>query len=139
MDQHTVLLKTNKGDAEVSTRQFKLSQRLRAMLIVVDGNSSMNDLLEKFPQIETIEEDITDLQLNGFIRPAADFTKQCKELSHLLTDILGPNADYLTMQLEGCKTLGALHLLIDEKRPMLESALGARGKVFWDKLAEIVV
>ncbi len=58
-------------------------------------------------------------------------------VSRTLTDTLGPNADHLTMQVKDCGSIDELKTLIEEKRDMLQSALGARGKAFWEKYKEI--
>ena len=137
MDQNVVLVKTGRGSREITTRKYKLNPRLRAILIVIDGKTTFGDLLIKFSQIDNVEKDIAALLKHGFIRAAADFKKQRMTISRALTDILGPNADYLTMQVEDCKSIGDLKALIEEKREMLESALGARGKSFWEKYKEI--
>ncbi len=137
MDQNVVLAKTGRGNREITTRKYKLNSRLRAILIVIDGKTTYGELLNKFGQIDNIEVDIEALMKHGFIRAAADFKKQRMAISRQLTDMLGPGADYLTMQVEDCKSLDDLGKLMVEKREMLDSTLGARSKAFWDKYKEI--
>ncbi len=137
MDQNVVLVKSGRGKREITTRKYKLNPRLRAILIVIDGKTTYGELLTKFGQIDTVEKDISALLEHGFIKAAVDFKKQRMAVSRSLTDLLGPNADHLTMQIEDCKSIAELKILIEEKRSMLESALGVRGKSFWKKYREI--
>jgi len=137
MDQNVVLAKSGRGSREITTRKYKLNPRLRAILIVIDGKTTYGELISKFGQIDTVEKDIAALLKHRFIKAVVDFKKQRMSISRALTDLLGPNADYLTMQIEDCKSIGELKTLIEEKRDMLDSALGARGKSFWEKLGEI--
>ena len=138
MDQNVVLAKTGRGSREVTTRKYKLNSRLRAILIVIDGKSTYGELLTKFSQIDNVEKDIAALLKHRFIKALVDFKKQRMAISRTLTDILGPNADYLTMQIEDCKSVDDLKTLIEEKREMLDSALGARRKGFWEKYADTI-
>jgi hypothetical protein len=48
---HAVLQKTEKGVEEVETRRHKLDQRLRNILIVVNGKATGAELVQKFQQI----------------------------------------------------------------------------------------
>lgn len=137
MDEDVVLTKTNQGQDEIKTRQFKLNSRVRAILIVVDGHTTIGELLGKFSQIENVEEDIQNLVNYGFLRIAPDFKKQRMKLSRALTDVMGPHADFFTLQIEECINIGELTEFINDKREMLERGLGKRGKVFWDKVQEI--
>jgi hypothetical protein len=137
MDQNVILAKTEKGSSEISTRQYKLNPRLRAILIVVDGKTTFGSLLSKFNQIDNVENDINALIGQRFIKAIADFKKQRMAISRTLTDLLGPNADHLTMQIEDCKAVDELVNLINEKRQMLKSSLGARGTIFWMMVKEV--
>jgi len=64
--------KTDKGREEIATRKYQLSSRMRALLVLVDGKQSTQELLKKVSGIGLDEASIIDLQKNGFIRPAAD-------------------------------------------------------------------
>ena len=138
MDQNVVLVKSGRGSREITTRKYKLNPRLRAILIVIDGKTTYGELLAKFSQIDNVEKDIAALLKHGFIKAVVDFKKQRMSVSRAITDLLGPNADYLTMQIEDCKSIDELKTLIEDKRGMLESALGVRGKIFWEKYREII-
>lgn len=136
MDTSVILVKTEKGLEELSTRRYKLNPRLRAILIVIGGKTTFGELLEKFKSIQTVESDLNALIKHEFIRAALDFKKQRMALSHIITDILGPGADMITMQLEDCKSIDELSFFVTEKKEMLNSVLGARAELFWNKFKE---
>ena len=131
MDSDLVFEKTDKGFNEIKTRQFKLNSRMRSILIVVDGKTSAGDLKEQLDHIKTIDEDINNLLTYGFLSIAADFKQQQKGLSRALTDVMGPHADYFTLELEDCADITEVRGFLIEKREMLERGLGKRGDKFW--------
>ena len=131
MDPDLVFEKTDKGFNEIKTRKFKLNSRMRSILIVVDGKTPAGDLMKQLDHIKTIEEDINNLLAYGFLSIAADFKQQRKDLSRALTDVMGPHADYFTLELEDCADITELRGFIIEKRDMLERGLGHRGDKFW--------
>jgi hypothetical protein len=55
MQRSAVLAKTEKGAEEVKSRAYGLPARLRSVLIMVDGVSSVGDLVERFNAIPNIE------------------------------------------------------------------------------------
>lgn len=131
MDVNQVLVKTEKGINEIKTRQFKLNSRIRAILIVVDGQLTIGALMEQFKHIESIEEDLKNLITYGFLTIARDFKKQRKELSRALTDVMGPHADYFTLELEECNSVADLKAFLVDNNAMLKRGLGNRGGKFW--------
>lgn len=137
MDENVVLVKTDKGIDEINTREYKLNSRVRAILIVADGQTTFGELLAKFKHIESIEEDIENLLKYGFVRTAVDFKKQRMALSRALTDVMGPHADSFTLEIEDCRNLAELTDFINDKSEMLKRGLGKRGKVFWDKFSDL--
>ncbi len=71
MGHNIVLCRTEKGDREIATRQYKLDARLRAILIMTDGKATYADLLAKLGHKEDTELGIEALIVNGFISSAA--------------------------------------------------------------------
>ena len=121
MNLQAVLQKTEKGVEEVKTHAQGLEPRLRSLLIVVNGKATGVDLIKQFER----------LIAEGFVREAsaaasADFKEVRLQLSHALTDALGPAGDAIALELEGCKSMDALRAFVQEKRPSLEGALGPR-------------
>lgn len=59
--------KTQKGREEIATRKYGLAQRLRALLVMIDGQHSSTDLLEKVSGLGLDEYSIQELLYNGYI------------------------------------------------------------------------
>ncbi|HEX9810618.1 MAG TPA: hypothetical protein VGA88_00825 [Burkholderiales bacterium] len=56
MNQQSVLAKTKKGAEEIETRQFKLDQRMRALLLVVNGKVTVRDLVANYARLGDVPE-----------------------------------------------------------------------------------
>lgn len=68
MDMSEVLLKTRKGLEEIETRAHKLPGRLRAVLIMVDGQRTVGQLLEQAGDLaDQLAGQLNDLIKLGFI------------------------------------------------------------------------
>lgn len=59
--------KSQKGREEIATRKHGLAQRLRALLVMIDGQRSSADLLEKVSGLGLDEHSIQELLDNGYI------------------------------------------------------------------------
>jgi hypothetical protein len=70
MNLQAVLHKTDKGVAEVQTRQHKLEQKLRNLLIVVNGKATAAELVKQFEQIGDVAPLLEQLLAGEFIREA---------------------------------------------------------------------
>lgn len=70
MNLQAVLHKTEKGVAEVQTRQHKLEQKLRNLLIVVNGKATAAELVKQFEQIGDVTPLLEQLLAGEFIREA---------------------------------------------------------------------
>ena len=154
MNLAAILSKTAKGTEELETRKYKIDQRSRALLIVVNGKSTGAELLKKFEQMGDVTPMLEQLLANGFIAegpgaagpgapaPAAaagaDFKALRAELSQAITAVLGPGGDAITEQIEECKSLEELRAYVGGKRAMLEAALGKKGAQFWAKAASLI-
>lgn len=156
MNLAAILSKTAKGVEELETRKYKIDQRSRALLIVVNGKSTGAELLKKFEQMGDVTPLLEQLVANGFIAegpgaaspgapaPAAaasagaDFKALRAELSQAITAVLGPGGDAITEQIEECKSLEELRAYVGGKRAMLEAALGRKGAQFWAKAAGLI-
>ncbi len=154
MNLQAVLSKTAKGVEEFETRKYKLDQRSRALLIVVNGKSTAGELLKKFEAMADATKLLEQLLANGFIEeggaapaaaaaapaaPAAgDFKAVRARLSRAMTDILGPAGDSITEQIEACASAQDLKNYLDTKRAMLEAALGRKAAPFWALAKELL-
>lgn len=142
MDKRTVFTKSQKGKDEIETRQYRLPARLRMALILVDGKSNVELLVEKggHPDLINTLEELTQL---GFIQavtagvspsPVPAVTKPQAgaplkaELIRITRDILGAQADKIIKMIEDSpdtkEALGAtlkkcielVRLIVDEKK-----------------------
>jgi hypothetical protein len=139
MNLQSVLKKTAKGVEEIETRRHKLEQKLRTLLIVVNGKATGADLVKQFEQIGDMRPGLEQLLAGGFVEEAApgmgaaEFRDIRVQLSHALTDVLGPAGDAITLQLEECKNLDQLRAFVESRRGALEGALGPRAAKFFTK------
>lgn len=69
IDPKTVLKKTEKGEEEIKTRKYGLSMHMRAVLILVDGVSSLDKVTAKAYGMKEIESHIQTLIDEGYIVP----------------------------------------------------------------------
>jgi hypothetical protein len=74
MDTKLVFVKTEKGQQEISTRQYHLRHSLRYVLILVDGKSTVEKIIEKGAGLCDINEALATLSQDGFIQPLEETT-----------------------------------------------------------------
>jgi len=158
MDKGAVLVKTAKGAEEIKSRAHGLAARLRSVLIMVDGNSTVADYIARFGAIPDIEGTLQMLVDQGFVEarastaaappaapqpaaapPAAPQTpgtpesmpgtrkEAIAELSRILLDSMGPDADAFTGIIERADTRVKFVEAAERCARVLEG-LGARGK-----------
>jgi len=138
---YAVLQKTEKGTEEIETRMHKLDQRLRNILIVVNGKATGTELVQKFRQIGDVTPVLQQLLAGGFIREVAseaDFKDARVALAQSLTDALGPQGDPIVMQLEGCNSPEDARAFVERHRPTLEKLPGPRGRAFLEKARQLL-
>lgn len=162
MDRNAVLVKTGKGAEEVKSRTFGLAARLRSVLIMVDGNSTVADYVARFGAIPDIEGSLQQLLDQGYVEaragvaaappaapaasappapPAPQGTgapataeplpatqkEAVIELSRIMIDSMGPDADAFTGRLERARTRVEFVEMAERCALVLDN-LGARGK-----------
>lgn len=158
MDKGAVLVKTAKGAEEVKSRAHGLAARLRSVLIMVDGNSTVADYMARFGAIPDIEGTLQMLLEQGFLEarantaaappatpqaaaapppasqtpgapePLPETRKEAiAELSRILLDSMGPDADAFTGIIERAGTRVEFVEAAERCARVLEG-LGARGK-----------
>lgn len=129
MNLQAVLQKTDKGVEEIKTRACKLEQRLRMLLIVVNGKVTGAELVKQFETVGDITPMLEQLLAQGFVREAGgavQFKEIRVRLAQALTDAMGPAGDAIVMQLEGCKSPDELRAFVEQHRERLQGAYGAR-------------
>lgn len=72
MDARVVFQKTAKGDQEIASRAYKLNHALRYVLILVDGESTVGEILAKGAGLPEIEIALDYLASSGFIQTTAE-------------------------------------------------------------------
>ena len=139
MDRDTVLSKTAKGKEEIETRKHKLDQRLRVLLITVNGRLTAGELAAQLGKTGDAAPLLEQLLKDGFIEqaldPAARLKRAKTELVAVIADALGPNGDDIAIKIEGAKSLEDLRAYLESRRAMLDNALGkVRSPTFWTKV-----
>lgn len=131
MGMKTIYQKTDKGQAEIRDRSQGLSASLRRVLILVDGVSPVDKIVQKGAGLPDIIPSLEELEKQGFIGVAAagdTVASVKKELTDAARQILGSHADKiiakineapdtaegLEKSMENCKKI--VKLLIDEDK-----------------------
>ncbi len=68
MNTQLVFARTDKGASELGSRKYHLPQRLRIVLILVDGKSNVTQLRGKAQSLAELESSLEDLAIQGFIQ-----------------------------------------------------------------------
>lgn len=143
----TIYRKTPLGLAEIETRAMKIPQRLRSLLIMIDGKRSAASLAA----MAQAEECIAALHAQGLIEPAsvaeapaAPAPKAPKPTSKVpfetgrrlvvreLHDALGPAAETLAIRLERTRNVAELRELLPQA---LQVVTAMRGRAFCEGLS----
>lgn len=157
----TIYRKTEKGQAEISTRQFKLVPRLRSALILIDGKRN-DEELRKLIAAQP-EETLQALQDEGFIevtvvtpdKPAARSAAAAaaaaapaasgseartpeesrRRAVRWIADRMGPLGDMVNMRIEAAKSPDELQAALLSARNVIRDQLGAaRALEFQDEI-----
>ncbi|MDX5445707.1 MAG: hypothetical protein LPJ87_06605 [Zoogloeaceae bacterium] len=144
MDSTTVYAKTDLGHEEVATRVRHIPARMRTMLIMVDGRSSVGQLLANHPTPDEARGYLESLLEGGFIAaqaapvaaappsvaaaaPAtgsANLGEVKQVVTRLLLDFIGPDAEYIAIRIEKITSRDELAAEVDKLGAMLESSVG---------------
>ncbi len=133
MNPHGILVKTVKGKEEIEHRYQSLEAKLRSIIIMIDGTTSLKELVDRFSHARDISSDLEFLLQHGFITGEDDYEDKIRILSRILSDMMGPHADMLNVKLEGCDSTEALQTFLDDNRDLINNMLGSRANNFWEK------
>lgn len=163
MENSAILAKTAKGVDEVKARTHGLPQKLRSILIIVDGSATAGDLLGKFGGVPEVAAALETLVQDGFVEvrgrrsapavlaaPAApraaaaapgepltqpqSRAESLSALIRVLHDNLGPDADLVTGSLERAKTRAEFAAAADRCAEMLAAIRGqTKAQAFRDR------
>ena len=140
MELAGILVKTPKGVDEIQTRAYQLPQKKRYLLILVDGHSTLEALVSKFPTLGDIRQTLLELVNEGFLEirggiaaataPANPDHQRFKEaaarLSRRLYDLIGPAADDFTGRLESAQERAGFLVATKSSVRMVESFAGKK-------------
>ncbi len=146
METSALALKTEKGQEEIRSRAHGLPQKLRTLLIMVDGKSSIGQLLARFPGVAEIESNLRLLVEQGFITlsgaaalaagggsrgAAPGVTVETRELAlsgltRMIIEAVGPNADLVTGDLERARTRAEVDAAVKRCVNMIDGFAGAK-------------
>jgi len=150
VDRAIVLAKTAKGLEEVKSRAHALPQKLRSLLIMVDGATSVGELVGRFGGIPEVEAGLQALVDQGFLEPkaapapaapaappaAATETRAqaLASLTRMLHDAVGPDADPLAVRLERAKDAAEFAAAADRAADALDALAGpGQGRQFRER------
>jgi hypothetical protein len=155
MHLSSVFSKTPKGQEEIATRANRLPFRLRAMLIMVDGQRTGHQLLALSTSVAEgrallaalldgafVQEEITQEAREGVLpqTPPADDISLAKSYAiHSLLELLGPQAGGLIVEIEETRTADELQQKVGKMRAALRKAADQKkAKQFLVKLALVL-
>ncbi len=101
MDTGLVYQKTDKGEEEIRSRTHGLSVGLRRILILVDGTSTVQKILDKGAGLQDIVPSLAELEKEGFIQAReADIASIKDELINVARQTLGDDAEKIVRKLK---------------------------------------
>jgi hypothetical protein len=149
MDINAIYVKTEKGEEEIRSRTYKLSQRLRTILIMVDGTTTGGGLVEKAKTLGVPDDFMEQLLAGGFVAPKTtagqgqspaaaeaapfvpmgtdeltNFIAVQKFMNATVSDALGFRGLPMVLKIERASTREELRALVDELTERLSKALG---------------
>lgn len=146
MNSSDVIAKTAKGAQEIQTRALGLPQKLRALLIMVDGKQSVAALIQRFGGLGDVEASLSELLAQGYVQavsapapvaaavpsaatgavPEETLERAVRGLCSLLHELLGPDADDFTDQLERARSRNEFLAALERAHGMVEGMGGAK-------------
>lgn len=147
LNKQAIYHKTAKGAQAIANRHSGLPPKLRALLIMVDGKRSYNELAVLGSGLGDCEAWLSQLTDDGLIEatgsaaPAAIAADQIEATtpavlvsaslleakrfaSHLLMDMLGPTSDVLCMKIEDAHNLAEFVLAVKRARDIVRDIKG---------------
>jgi hypothetical protein len=135
MDPQTAFVKTEKGVEEIETRRHRLDHRLRALLLVVNGTRTVEQLARDFARYGDVQAMLGKLVTDGFIRSERPLREVRIDVASTIYEALGPDSNAITLEVENCGSLGELRRYVAARRELFETALGRqRAQKLWDRL-----
>jgi hypothetical protein len=132
-----IFCKTPKGLEEISTRANRLPSRVRAMLIMVDGHRTGNELLALSTSLAEGKRQLSALLDGGFVQmqpvpgsaadirsplPDEDISLARSYAARTLQELLGAQANALVAEIEQARTPDQLQRHVEKLRSALCAA-----------------
>lgn len=156
MEPTALAQKTAKGHEEIRSRAHGLPQKLRTLLIMVDGKSSIGQLLARFPGVAEIEANLRQLIDQGFVTlggsgilsggaalrgAAPGMVAETREaalaaLTRAVVDLAGPAADLVTGDLERARTRAEVEAAAERCAGMIEAMGGPKKAAAFNERAK---
>jgi hypothetical protein len=141
----SIYVKTEKGNEEMANRTFHLPSRVRSLLVMVDGKTSAEQLLENTAVLGDSAAFLKMLIEEGFIKINASTASEStvkvpsQQLIHgvsaLVLDILGPGGDQLCVRLEQARSMEEFAKQVDQCRTVIENSFGKnKSDKFWGEV-----
>jgi hypothetical protein len=157
MDVNAIYVKTEKGEEEIRSRAYKLAQRLRTILIMVDGTTTGGGLAQKAKTLGVPDDFMEQLLEGGFVAPRTtesqaqspaatpfvpmgaeeltNFIAVQKFMNATVSDALGFRGLPMVLKIERASSREELRALVEELTEKLNKALGPlRAKGIVDQL-----
>lgn len=139
MNLESTLVRTEKGAQEIETREHKLGNRMRALLLAINGKQTGGELARKFERLGDVPAMLRELLRAGFIEPETQFDDIRREVASVIYRALGPDGNAITREVEDCQSLSELRRYLAARRRVFEAALDkGRAALLWTKLSDIV-
>ena len=145
--------KTAQGQEEIQTRKLNLPQKLRTLLIVVDGQKTLGHIVNQFSPMGNVAELLSELDKKGLIAKRGDVyapgtfspdeTLRRMNLAknfmvNTVTDAVGPMGSSLIETLKNCDTLSELRRHFDNYLYVISSGRGkSTAKEYEAELAKL--
>ncbi|EXJ16346.1 hypothetical protein [Imhoffiella purpurea] len=141
LDPRQIFIKSQKGLQEIQTRAFKLPARLRRLLLMVDGRSTLGDLMRRYENLgDDLEDQFQRLVADGFLveRRSArnqddrnesqvfNLDKAKGFARFVILGALGPAGSHRAERIERCVNPEDLYLEIQDLCDTLPSLLSSR-------------
>lgn len=164
MLQNQVPMKTAKGLQEIEQRTHGLALHSRQILIMVNGQSTVADLVKKLSTFGDIASVLTELEQNGFIvaksntnqdiipsqrtlrpqspnaSPEFNLEKAKGFIRFVLLSSMGPTAERRVNRIEAATSVEELRVELDAIHEMLPKILSKReAQQAWSQLEPIMV
>ena len=135
MDANAVYQKTGKGEEEIRTRAAKLDQKLRNILILVDGSKTVGQLQGVAARLGLTQDAVGQLEKLGLVSPVGGaaarpvaaaaqgaapgdevgrFMAAQKFMNDTVVNALGMRGFFLTLKIEKCASRAELAELLDD-------------------------